>query len=68
MIVSKSVRCFICESILDKNAIGLNKKLLDEKPTKYLCINCMANHLDVTVELLLEMIKDFKEQGCKMFD
>lgn len=53
---------------LDKNTIGINKKLLGEKIDKFYCMDCFAGYLDTTVDELLEKIEDFKEDGCKLFE
>ena len=53
---------------LDKNTIGINKKLLGEKIHKFYCMDCLAGYLDTTVDELLEKIEDFKEDGCKLFE
>lgn len=60
-------KCCVCESKLDKNAIGLNKKLLGKNSSRFFCINCLSAHLDVSVEDLYTKIIEFKDQGCTMF-
>lgn len=52
---------------LDKNTIGINKKLLGEE-NKFYCMDCLAEYLDTSVEELLEKIEEFKEEGCKLFE
>ena len=52
---------------LEKNEIGLNKKLLDPNPAEYYCLECLAQYLEVEPEYLIEKIKAFKEQGCTLF-
>lgn len=61
-------KCYLCDANLDKNAIGLNKKLLDRNPSRFLCINCLAAHLDASVEDLKVKLGEFKNQGCKLFE
>lgn len=53
---------------LDKNTIGINKKMLGEKITNFYCIDCLAGYLDTTVDELLEKIEEFKEEGCTLFE
>ena len=65
--MAKRSKCYLCEDEVDKNAKGLNKKLLDMKATRFYCILCLANYLDVTAEELLAKIEEFKEQGCTLF-
>ena len=66
--MEKLIKCTLCESELDKIAIGLNKKLHGKKTTKFYCLPCCAEHLDVTVEDLLAKVEDFKAQGCTLFN
>jgi biotin operon repressor len=66
-IMAKIIKCYLCETGLDKNSVGLNKKLLDKKPKRFLCIDCLAAHLDVSMEDLCAKIEEFKAEGCKMF-
>jgi hypothetical protein len=65
--MEKAKKCYLCESKLDKDAIGLNKKLLDENLARFFCIDCLAAHLDVSAEELIAKISEFKEQGCTLF-
>ncbi len=65
--MGKITKCCVCESKLDKDAVGLNKKLLDKNLTRFFCIDCLADHLDVSVEDLYAKISDFKDQGCTLF-
>ena len=61
--------CSECgEKTLSKNEIGLCKKLLGEQSKRLLCIDCLAQFLDVTVELLQEKIEEFQEEGCTLFE
>ena len=61
--------CIICgKKNLDKNPIGINKKLLSEDIENFYCMNCIAEYLGGTVEELLEKIEEFKEEGCKLFE
>jgi hypothetical protein len=65
--MGKTPKCYVCETKLDKDAIGLNKKLIDKKLTQYFCLGCLSAHLDVSVEDLIEKAAEFKEQGCELF-
>ena len=61
--------CIICgQKNLEKNTIGINKKLLGEDIENFYCIGCLADYLGCTVEELLEKIEEFKEEGCKLFE
>lgn len=65
--MGKALKCCVCGSKLDKNAVGLNKKLLDKNLSRYFCIDCLAAHLDISAEALHAKISEFKEQGCTLF-
>lgn len=60
--------CVICgENHLDKNTIGINKKLLGGDIDNFYCMECLAEYLGCTVQELLDKIEEFKEEGCKLF-
>ena len=60
--------CIACgKKQLDKDTIGINKKLLGEKIQKFYCLDCLADYLGCTVKDLLEKIEEFKEEGCVLF-
>lgn len=61
-------RCNVCEIALNKNTIGLNKKLLGRNIQRFLCMDCLATYLEITKNDLLEKIEEFKAQGCKLFE
>lgn len=63
----KAVKCSLCGAELDKIAVGLNKKLIGKKVTRLFCLFCLAGHLDVTIEELIEKVDEFREQGCTLF-
>lgn len=60
--------CIACgKTELDKDTIGINKKLLGESIKSYYCMECLADFLNCTVQDILDKIEDFKEEGCKLF-
>ena len=49
------IECVICGKIhLDKDTIGINKKLLGTSIENFYCMNCLAE-------------QEFKEEGCTLF-
>ncbi|WP_455678164.1 hypothetical protein [Sharpea azabuensis] len=61
--------CISCvRNNLEKNTIGINKKLLGENVASFYCMDCLAGYLDTTVEELMDKIEEFKEEGCKLFE
>lgn len=60
--------CLACrKSPLDKNTIGINKKMLGNHVKTFYCMDCLADYLGCSVEDLLEKIEEFKEEGCTLF-
>lgn len=64
-----SYECIACgKKNLDKNTIGLNKKLLGKDITNYYCMDCLADYLECTLDDLYDKIEEFKDEGCTLFD
>lgn len=60
--------CIACrKSPLDKDTVGINKKLLGKNIENFYCLDCLADYLGCTVEDLLEKIEEFKDEGCTLF-
>lgn len=63
------IKCIACgERNLDKDTIGINKKLLGTGITNFYCMSCLANYLECTVDELLDKIEEFKQEGCTLFE
>lgn len=65
--MNRHIKCSICEKTVDKNAAGLNKKLLGRNSKNLLCMDCLATHIDISADELYEKIEEFKDQGCTLF-
>lgn len=66
--MKKSVDCIACGITgLDKDTIGINKKLLGENISNFYCMGCLAEYLGCEVQDILDKIEEFKEEGCKLF-
>jgi len=62
------IKCIACgKSDLDKDTIGINKKLLGEDISTFYCMDCLADYLGCEVQDILDKIEEFKEEGCKLF-
>lgn len=60
--------CVICgQENLNKDTIGINKKLLGTNIVNFYCMECLADYLGCTVDELLDKIEEFKEEGCTLF-
>ena len=60
-------KCCECDKVLNKDEIGISKKLLGRDNRELFCLGCLAEYLDVTTDDLLEKIEQFKEEGCRLF-
>lgn len=61
--------CLVCrKEKLDKNTIGINKKLLGLNVSQFYCIDCLAEFLNVEKQDILDKIEEFKSEGCKLFN
>ena len=66
--MSKTKSCFVCDKEkLTHNEVGLNKKLIGRNIKKFLCLQCLADHLDISTDDLLERVQEFKDGGCNLF-
>ena len=59
--------CKNCKKELTFNDIGAYKKFVNRGATAFLCKSCLAQKLDVPLEMMEEKIKVFKKQGCTLF-
>lgn len=60
--------CIACgKKPLNKDTVGINKKLLNKDIEKFYCMDCLADYLGCSVDDLLEKIEEFKEEGCILF-
>ena len=64
MIVKECCACG--EKPLDKDTIGINKKMLGKNNQSFYCMNCLADYLDCSVEDLLDLTdqKYFDSEDC----
>lgn len=64
----KNYNCVSCKLTgLDKNTVGINKKLLGLKIKNFYCIDCLAEYLGCTVQDIFDKIQEFKDEGCLLF-
>ena len=60
--------CYVCgKEPLTKDEIGISRKLIDKKSSKFYCIPCLAEQFEITEEELLAKIEEFKAEGCTLF-
>lgn len=60
--------CVSCGKFpLEKDEVGITKKLLGIRTAQRYCIECLAAFLEVTPEDIFDKIQLFKEDGCTLF-
>lgn len=60
--------CKECGRELESDEISLHKKLISKAATEFLCMACLAKHLDITCEDAKMLIERFKRDGCTLFN
>lgn len=63
----KTILCHVCGTIIEKDIVALNKKILGRQIKRLLCLTCFSDYLSCPEEDLLLKIEEFKEQGCGLF-
>lgn len=59
--------CFQCGKPLERDEIGLYKKLVNRGAREFLCKPCLAARFKMTEADCDTLIAHFKEAGCSMF-
>ena len=60
--------CYVCgKEPLTKDEIGISRKRIDKKTSRFYCIPCLAEQFEITEEELLAKIEEFKAEGCTLF-
>lgn len=68
IMANKNYICVACGKInLDKDTVGVNRKLLGTDIESFYCMDCLADYLGCTSQDIIEKIEEFKEEGCKLF-
>ncbi len=52
---------------LEYDEIGLHRKLVNKGAREFMCIECLSEYFDVSVEALREKIEQYKQSGCSLF-
>ena len=59
--------CCQCGARVNRDEIGLTKKLINRGTEDYLCLACLSKRFQVSPEKLLEMADAFRASGCTLF-
>ncbi len=59
--------CIKCGKALKKVDVGLHKKMINRGAERWMCVDCLGEHLGVSREELLRKAEEFKKMGCTLF-
>ena len=60
--------CVCCGIDVSRDEKALTRKLINRGTTQYFCLHCLADHFQVTEDVLHEKIREFKAMGCTLFN
>ena len=66
--MDKPLRCVRCGAVLAKDDVAMTRKMINRGAESFYCLSCLADHFELTVDILREKIKEFKAMGCTLFD
>ena len=59
--------CKNCRKDLLNDEIAIYKRLINRGAEEFLCIDCLAKHMEVEPSDIEEKIVHFKKMGCTLF-
>ena len=60
-------RCKQCGRELTPDEVAVTKKLINRAAEEFYCVDCLAEHFEVTPQVIRERIEYFKKIGCTLF-
>lgn len=69
----KEINCVECGGVIKdgqisaKDCVSLNRKIISSNPTENYCVECICEMCDCDVQILIDKINDFKQEGCTLF-
>lgn len=63
----KDAACCKCNSPVDYNVIGLNKRLIGRNTRQFMCLHCLAEFFGTTESAMQHKIDEFRDDGCPLF-
>ncbi|MBQ6514183.1 MAG: hypothetical protein IJI09_05610 [Clostridia bacterium] len=65
--MAEPVRCVRCGAPLVKDDIAMTRKMINRGAESFYCLSCLADHFELTEDILREKIREFKAMGCTLF-
>ena len=59
--------CYKCGAHLTGDEVGLYRKTVNRQATEFLCLDCLAEHLNTERSSLQTMIERLRATGCAFF-
>ena len=60
-------RCLRCGALLTKDEVAMTRKMVNRGADSFFCFPCLAEHFQVTEEILRKKAEEFKAMGCTLF-
>ena len=61
------VECCVCGANVEKVSKALCMKIIDRKTKRFYCLSCLSEYLNTSVEDLIDLAEEFKNEGCTLF-
>ena len=65
--MTEPLRCVRCGAPLVKDDIAMTRKMINRGAETFYCLPCLADHFELTEDILREKIKEFRAMGCTLF-
>ena len=50
-----------------KDDVAMTRKMINRGTETFYCLSCLADHFELTEDILREKIREFKAMGCTLF-
>ena len=65
--MTEPLRCVRCGAPLMKDDVAMTRKMINRGAEIFYCLPCLADHFELTEDILREKIKEFRAMGCTLF-
>lgn len=65
--MTEPLRCVRCGAPLMKDDVAMTRKMINRGAETFYCLPCLADHFELTEDILREKIKEFRAMGCTLF-
>lgn len=61
------IKCCVCGANVEKVSKALCMKIIDRKTKRFYCLICLSEYLNTSMEDLIDLAEEFKNEGCTLF-